>query len=215
MNFLKETGIVPPPITHYFIRESLFILIIGIILIIIFCKTININFPEISIRRLIKREMDEWEKKFYRKLLWQYPIWGFVQQFFMVVIFVFIRKLVSDYNAVLITSAIFVVLHYPNLFLGLLVFGLEQMFLNHFMIFRNLYALGIFHGVFATLLLFFSPSVLYTKFYILTDYIKLYRNEEVEEGKDFIILYINKVKDTIEDKILKNKNKLIDEENID
>jgi len=206
MNFLKEVGIIPPPITNYFIKQSLSILFFGVVLIIIFCKTININFPEISIRRLIKKELNEWEKKFYKKLLWQYPIWGLVQQFFMVVIFIFIRRLVSDFNAILITSAFFVLLHYPNLFLGLLVFGLEQMFLNHFLIFRNLYALAFFHGVFATLLLFLSPSVLYTKFFILTDYIKLYRNDKEEENKQWVLVYVDKLKNLIEDKYLKDSN---------
>jgi hypothetical protein len=204
MNFLKETGIIPPPITDYFIKESLLILFFGVALIIIFCKTINNNFPELSIRKLIKKEMNEWEKKFYKKLLWQYPLWGLFQQFFMILIFLFIRKFVSDFNAILITSAFFVLLHYPNLFLGLLVFGLEQMFLNHFLIFRNLYALAVFHGVFATLLLFLSPSVLYTKFYILSDYIKLYKNDKDNGDKQWVLVTADKVKNLIEDKFLKD-----------
>jgi len=204
MEFLKEIGILPPPISDSFIKESLLILFVGVGIIVLFCRTININYPKISIRNLIKKDKSEWERKFYKKLVWQYPIWGFIQQFFMVLFFVFIRRFVNDFNAVLITSSLFVVLHYPNLFLGLLVFGMEQMLLNHFLIYRNLYVLGIFHGFFATLLLFLSPSVLYTKFYILTDYIKLYKKDKIDDIKEWVLIHLDKFKNVIERKLLKD-----------
>jgi len=177
INFLKLIGIIPAPITWYCIKETLFILFFGISIIILFTKILNVNFPIKNVQQLFDNNLTNWEKRFYKSLFWKYPLWACVQQLVVVLIFVLLRKFMSDFNAVIVASALFVLMHFPNLFLGLAVFGMEQVLLNYFLIFRNIYFIALIHGVFGTLLCYLSPSILYTKFPTWYDYYKLYKKD--------------------------------------
>jgi len=175
--FLKGIGLIPVYLTITQVFISIFIAlsicILGFFIIYFICKKLNKSL--IKLNELVDKNVTEWEKKFLKKLFWKYPLWGFVQQIVILIIFYFLRKIFNDSIAIVIASSIFGLLHYPNLFLFLATFGIEQMFLTFFTYFPNAYLLGFMHGFLGTTLLYFSPSLLYTKFTVWKNYWELYK----------------------------------------
>jgi len=178
MDFIKWIGIIPawngvfPFIVS--ILQLLIICLLGFFIIYLFCKVLKKE--TISIVELFDSNVTDWEKKFINKLLWKYPLWGFVQQLVIITIFFFLQRMISSqWICITIAAIIFAGLHFPNLFLALATFGMEQMLLNYFLINHNLYFIGFIHGFLGTTLLFFSPSVIYTRFSTWKNYWELYR----------------------------------------
>ncbi len=89
-----------------------------------------------------------------------YPIWGVFQQYLILGLIagnlmnntVFKLKRLS---VVLLTSAIFSLVHYPSIFLMIFVFCMEALFVIVYMKWRNLWALGLAHGWIASFLLYY------------------------------------------------------------
>ncbi len=89
-----------------------------------------------------------------------YPAWGIMQQFLMLALVagnlnsMHSIKL-SKPNISLLTSIIFAWVHFPSLPLMIFTFFMELLFTSAYFKWRNLWALGIYHGWVASLLLFF------------------------------------------------------------
>lgn len=175
LNFLKWIGIIPEFNNLLLSLIQMFIICgVGFIFIYLICEQINNKI--LKIKDLVDKEVTEYEKKFLKKLFLKYPLWGFVQQLIMVIIFYYVRKLFnSDWISITVTSLIFVLFHFPNLYLSLAVFGLEQLLLNYFLLYHNLYFISFIHGFLGTALLYFSPSIVYTRFTIFKNYWELYK----------------------------------------
>lgn len=89
-----------------------------------------------------------------------YPAWGIIQQFLIVALIagnlqaikaVKLRKS----HLYLLTSLAFAWVHYPSLPLMVFTFFMELTFLFAYFKWKNLWALGLYHGWVASLLLFF------------------------------------------------------------
>jgi len=89
-----------------------------------------------------------------------YPIWGTVQQFMLVCIvgqnlqntdFFSKRK----YRLLIAVSGLFGLIHYPYWSLMIFTFIMELIFLRVYMQWRNIWAIGVSHGLIATFLLYF------------------------------------------------------------
>ncbi len=89
-----------------------------------------------------------------------YPLWGIVQQYLMLAVF---AKNLTDISmlgfskaqAILLTSLLFAIVHYPGPLLMGFTFIMELWFASAYFKYKNLWALGCFHGVIASLLLYY------------------------------------------------------------
>ena len=89
-----------------------------------------------------------------------YPVWGFIQQFLILSLFAGNLMSIStikpsETQIILLTSALFALVHYPSLPLMVFAFFMELVFAIAFFKWRNLWALALYHGWVASLLLFF------------------------------------------------------------
>jgi uncharacterized protein len=89
-----------------------------------------------------------------------YPVWGIIQQFLLVCILSENLKNTSffisrKYHLMIVVSGFFSLIHYPYLSLMVFTFIMEIVFLEVYMRWRNLWALGFAHGIIATFLLYF------------------------------------------------------------
>jgi hypothetical protein len=89
-----------------------------------------------------------------------YPLWGLIQQFMIVGLITKNLKALNnpvfnDFQAILLTSLIFSLVHYPRPFLMLFTFIMQWIFTMSFLRWKNLWTLGLFHGWIATFLLFY------------------------------------------------------------
>lgn len=89
-----------------------------------------------------------------------YPAWGIIQQFLMVALIAgnlqsITTVKLSKVQIIALTSAVFALVHYPSLPLIVFTFFMELVFLTAYFKWRNLWALGLYHGWVASLLLFF------------------------------------------------------------
>ncbi len=178
MKFLNDVGIIPNlslSQTLYSVCYMFLICLIGIFAIYFINKKINKNL--ISLNDLFDENFTSWEKNFLKRFFVQYPLWGFVQQLAIVVIFYFLRKVFNLNVSIIIASFIFSAFHFPNLFLCLAVFGFEQVLLYYFSQYNVLYFLGFIHGVLGTSLMYFSPRILFTNFSVWKKYEELYKKK--------------------------------------
>ncbi|MDT8401285.1 MAG: hypothetical protein RQ743_06295 [Bacteroidales bacterium] len=93
-------------------------------------------------------------------VLFLYPLWGLFQQYIMLVLIAdnlveLERIKLNKYEAILITSLLFSLIHYPSFFLMIFTFFMEIIFLLAWFRWKNLLALGLTHGIVATFLLFY------------------------------------------------------------
>src|SRR5690554_916253 len=89
-----------------------------------------------------------------------YPAWGIIQQFLMVALVAGNLQAIqsvefNNWQILLLTSLVFSGVHYPDLPLMVFTFFMETIFLVAYFKWRNLWALGLYHGWVASLLLFF------------------------------------------------------------
>jgi hypothetical protein len=89
-----------------------------------------------------------------------YPVWGLFQQFIMVGLIAGNLKELrnikfKNYQIILLTSFLFSLVHYPSVFLMIFTFFMELVFIFTYLKWRNLWSLGLYHGVIATFLLFY------------------------------------------------------------
>jgi len=93
-------------------------------------------------------------------VLFLYPLWGLFQQYIMLVLIAgnlteLERINLKKYQVIIITALLFSFVHYPSFFLMAFTFFMEIIFLLAWFRWKNLLALGLTHGVIATLLLFY------------------------------------------------------------
>lgn len=81
-------------------------------------------------------------------VLLSYPVWGTIQQFLCVGLVAgnLQQMRVNDITTIVMTSVLFALLHYPNLWLVGGTFLLAIIYAYTYLRERNLYVLGIFHG---------------------------------------------------------------------
>jgi uncharacterized protein len=89
-----------------------------------------------------------------------YPIWGVFQQYLMLGLVAenltnHKRVNLNKFSLMLVTSALFSMIHFPDYFLMIYVFGLETVFFIIWSKWKNLWAIGLVHGWIGTFLLFF------------------------------------------------------------
>ncbi len=96
-------------------------------------------------------------------LLWillLYPLWGFLQQFLMLGIILqnllqLLDERISRTAIYGLVAMLFSCIHYPSLFLMIFAFILEAILIAAYIKWRNLWAIGIAHGITATIVLFY------------------------------------------------------------
>ena len=93
-------------------------------------------------------------------ILGLYPIWGTFQQFIVVGLIVqnlsrFKTATISKPFLVLIGALLFSLVHSPDIFLMTFTFFMEIIFIMVFLKYKNMWALGLTHGLVATFLLYF------------------------------------------------------------
>lgn len=116
------------------------------------------------------------EKKFLLSAFWTYLISAFIQQAAVIMLFELIKDFMPLYMAVIATSFIFMILHYPNQILAFAVFGMEQFLLT------LLYSAGpiiipgmiITHSLLASCLLFMFPESVHKNFLVWFEFFKKY-----------------------------------------
>jgi membrane protease YdiL (CAAX protease family) len=64
------------------------------------------------------------------------------------------RFQLNNFQVILFTSFLFGMVHYPNLILMLCTFAMQLLFTSVYLRWRNLWALGVMHGLIGTLLMF-------------------------------------------------------------
>jgi len=89
-----------------------------------------------------------------------YPVWGLVQQFMLIGILAGNLKSLSkvsfrNYQIILITSILFSLVHFPSAFLMIFTFFMELLFIISYLKWRNLWSLGLYHGILGCLILFY------------------------------------------------------------
>jgi hypothetical protein len=86
-----------------------------------------------------------------------YPLWGFVQQFLIVALLAGnLRKTsLPEPAVVVITALLFAAVHIPSLPLVVITFAMALVTTLVFLRLRTLYAIGVFHGLLATIAYFF------------------------------------------------------------
>lgn len=89
-----------------------------------------------------------------------YPVWGIIQQFLMVALVAGNLQAMTVVKAgnlqiILLTSVVFALVHYPSKPLMVFTFFMELVLLIAWFKWKNLWALGLYHGWVACLLLFF------------------------------------------------------------
>jgi hypothetical protein len=89
-----------------------------------------------------------------------YPAWGVIQQFLMLSLVAGNLSSItavkfSKIQIILLTSAVFALVHYPSLPLMVFTFFMEVVFAFAYFKWRNIWSLGIYHGWVASLLLYF------------------------------------------------------------
>jgi len=80
-----------------------------------------------------------------------YPIWGLIQQFMMMSLILgnlkdMSSKKIPEIIYILIASILFSAVHFPSIILMIITFILALYYSQIFLRYRNLYALGFFHG---------------------------------------------------------------------
>jgi len=93
-------------------------------------------------------------------ILFLYPVWGLIQQFMVAGLVAGNLKSITslhlrDYQVVLLTSFVFALVHSPDLFLIIFAFFMQVIFTVVYLIWRNLWSLGLVHGWIATFLLYY------------------------------------------------------------
>lgn len=162
---------------------------IGVLISLIFVIPFYLAYkwisPDISKRVQLDGKITSLEKKFYWTLFIQYPLWGFAQQLLFVGIYVLLNSLWPEftlsYNMIL-ASFIFMLAHIPNVFLMLLCFGFEFIILILMNEFHNIYLLGIIHGIIATCIGAFAPTVIITDYNINNAYALLFKKRIEKEN---------------------------------
>lgn len=89
-----------------------------------------------------------------------YPVFGLVQQFMMIGLIAGNLKALKtnsfkDYQIILITSLLFSLVHYPGVFLMIFTFLMEVVFIITYLRWKNLWSLGLYHGITGCILLFY------------------------------------------------------------
>jgi membrane protease YdiL (CAAX protease family) len=89
-----------------------------------------------------------------------YPVWGIIQQFVIIgLVAGNLRSLknnrFAEWQIVLLTSLLFALLHYNSTPLMIYTFVMEVVFVIAYFKWRNLWALGLFHGWVSSFFLFF------------------------------------------------------------
>lgn len=87
-----------------------------------------------------------------------YLVWGTFQQFIVVGLIVQNLTRFGKVFTLLIGSCLFCLIHSPDILLMTYTFIMEILFILVFLKFRNLWALGIVHGIAATFLLYFVQN---------------------------------------------------------
>jgi membrane protease YdiL (CAAX protease family) len=93
-------------------------------------------------------------------IIFLYPVFGLVQQFMMIGLIAGNLKAMRNisfrnYQIILITSLLFSLVHYPSVFLMVFTFIMELAFVLAYFKWRNLWSLGLYHGLIGCLLLFY------------------------------------------------------------
>jgi len=90
-----------------------------------------------------------------------YPVWGIIQQFLIVALVAGNLRVIKSVNLsksqiFLMTSMVFAWVHYPSLPLMIFAFFMELVFLIAYFKWKNLWPLGLYHGLVSSMLLFFA-----------------------------------------------------------
>jgi len=154
-------------LTKGWIEGVIVLIIMSFILII--TGLINWGKPEIQLDFKISLK----EKKLYGMMFVLYPLWGLVQQFAILFFYYFLCVVFpnSPYN-LFIGASLFMLLHFPNIFLMFFAFGIELLFMNYYIRTGNIIMIAFIHGILGTILKTFYPKKISTSFNIFYAYWK-------------------------------------------
>lgn len=122
-----------------------------------------------------------------------YLLSGILQQSVLVLLYNMFEWLRPDFHwNKIFASGVFALFHFPNFLLMFAVMGMGIVFLSHFEIYRNIYIIGLLHGLIANVMKFTLPEELSTSFTVWFKYIAFYkvehrRNKAVSKLKKSLI----------------------------
>lgn len=140
--------------------------------VVIAMFVVNAKWMGVKLRlNFLDKEFTDDEKGFLKSALLTYPLWGTAQQLICAAVFAtMVHFGVHLYLAVAITAMIFGYMHSPNNILIWPTMALGFGYYLHFSCFHNLYALGILHGILATVYCYHMPGRVVTTFRIWNAY---------------------------------------------
>ena len=145
--------------------------------IIISSILLKVNSPFV-----LDGNLDNREKSFLKLFFYKYILWGLLQQSILIALYYYLSFLKVPY-AEFISVYVFSIIHMPNFVLMLSTFGLGYVSINHFIEYKNILAIGVMHGMIATVLSFYIPKVIITKFTIWNWYIQ--EQVKINQGKKY------------------------------
>ncbi|MBN2460664.1 MAG: CPBP family intramembrane metalloprotease [Candidatus Cloacimonetes bacterium] len=93
-----------------------------------------------------------------------YPVWGIIQQFLLAALLagnmeILLKNRIPRILIVISTAILFALIHLPEVPLVLVALGLGCFTVSVFLKYRNIWTIGIFHGLFATVFYFFVLGI--------------------------------------------------------
>jgi len=105
--------------------------------------------------RLLGHSFQNW---YILLVLGLYLVWGAFQQFIIVGLIVQYLTKLGNIFTIIIGSFLFCLIHSPDILLMTYTFFMEVLFISVYLKFRNIWALGLAHGLAATFLLYFVQN---------------------------------------------------------
>lgn len=105
--------------------------------------------------RLLGHPFQNW---YILLVLGLYLVWGAFQQFIIVGLIVQYLTKLGNIFTIIIGSFLFCLIHSPDILLMTYTFFMEVLFISVYLKFRNIWALGLAHGLAATFLLYFVQN---------------------------------------------------------
>lgn len=147
----------------------------GSILIIVLAFTIlTIAAAYATNSNTVKTKLKK--RKFICEIFYYYPIWGIIQQFMFFSLYAILLLFMQGYfwPRIILIGA-FVLFHFPNWFLMFSTGLLISIFAMHMEIYNNIFAIGVAHGIIASIFEHFSPKYVTTEYIIWKPYIRAQR----------------------------------------
>lgn len=151
-------------------------ILIGSNIILFFVMLIASRYYQSEIIIDIDGNLSKKEAKFLKSAFWTYLISAWIQQTIIIIGFTLIKNILPLNIAIIGTSFVFMLLHYPNMVLSFAVLGMQLYLLTLYTIAGTIIIPGmiITHSLLATCLLFMFPEEVHKNFQVGFGFFKRY-----------------------------------------